>query len=193
VDPDGDGKVISSLSASRADNVESQAILRDGVTESRGIGTITKADVAIFSSITRLVPRVIERLGCRKTKRASRRLSIRDTEEEFLVVVLVAHTMIRSVAKIDRWRARNIIRVWFSIDGRRGGQCQAWEHRKNGLKHRRSHFKRLSTTRNDVDQVVKDETKALERKRWPATRAPEDNKVVRRMVAWLVLSSTTAK
>jgi hypothetical protein len=135
VDPDSDRKVISRLSSSRADNVESQTILRDGVAESRGIGTITKADVAIFSSITRLVPRVIERLGRRKTKRTSRRLSIRDTEEEFLVVVFVAHTIIGSVAKIDRRRARNIIRIRSSVDGRRSGQCQAWEHCKNGLKH----------------------------------------------------------
>jgi hypothetical protein len=182
VNPDGDGKVVSRLSASRADNVESQAILRNGVAESRGIGTITKADVAVFSSITRLVPRVIQRLGRRKAKRTSRRLSIRDAEEEFLVVVLVAHTMIRSVAKIDRWRARNIIRLRFSMNGSRNGQCQAWEHRKDDLKHRRSHFKRLLTKRNYVDQVVKDETEALERKRWLATRqVAEDNKVVRRM------------
>lgn len=111
VNPDGNRKVISRLSASRADDVQGQAVLRDGVAECCSVGTVAIADVAILRSIARFIPRLVDRLRCRKAKRASGWLSIRDAEEELLVVVLVAHTVICSVAEIDRRRAGEIIRV----------------------------------------------------------------------------------
>lgn len=117
VNPDSDGQVIARLSAGRADDVQGQAILGDRVVESRGVGTITKADVAVFGGITRFVPRLVERLGRCEAKRTSRGLSVGDTEEEFLLVVLVAHTEIRSIAKIDGWCARHGIRVRLAILG----------------------------------------------------------------------------
>ena len=117
VDPDSDGKIISRLSTSRTDDVQGQTVLRDGVAESRCVGAITIADVAVLRSITRFIPRLVDRLRRRKAKRASGRLSIRDTQEELLVVVLVAHAMICSVAEIDRRRAGQIIRVRGSIAG----------------------------------------------------------------------------
>lgn len=111
VDPNTDGKIISRLSASRTDDVQGQTVLRDGVAEGCSVGTVTIADVAVLRSIARFVPRLVDRLRRRKPKRASGRLSIRDTEEELLVVVLVAHAMICSVAEIDRRRACLIFRV----------------------------------------------------------------------------------
>ena len=94
MDPDSDRKIISRLSASRTDDVQGQTVLRDGVAEGRCVGTVTIADVAVLRSIARLIPRLVDRLRRRKAKRASGRLSIRDTQEELLVVVLVAHAMI---------------------------------------------------------------------------------------------------
>ena len=111
MNPDGNRKIIARLSASRADDVQGQAVLRDGVAECCGVGTVAIADVAILRSIARFIPRLVDRLRWRKAKRASGWLSIRDTEEELLVVVLVAHTAICSVAEIDRRRAGEIIRV----------------------------------------------------------------------------------
>ena len=101
VDPNSDREIVSRLSTCRADDVQGQAVLRDGVAEGRCVGTVTIADVAVLRSIARLVPRLVDGLRRRKAKRASGRLSIRDTEEELLVVVLVAHAMICSVAEID--------------------------------------------------------------------------------------------
>lgn len=117
VDPDTDRKVISRLGASRADNVQGQAVLRDGVVEGCGVSTIAKADVAVLGSIARLLPRFVDGLGRRKAKRTRRRLSVRDAEEELLVVVLVAHSEICSIAEIDRRRAGSSIRVRLFVTG----------------------------------------------------------------------------
>lgn len=117
VDPDSDRKIVSRLSTSRTDDVQGQTVLRDGILEGRGVGTVTIADVAILRSIARLIPRFVDGLRRRKAKRASGRLSIRDTEEELLVVVLVAHAMICPVAEIDGGGASQIVRVRGSIAG----------------------------------------------------------------------------
>ena len=103
--PDGNREIVSSVNTRRANDVQGQAVLRDRVGQSSGIGTIAEADVAVGSSIARLFPSLIESLRRCKSEWASRRLGIRDPEEEILLVVLVADTEVGSIVQVDGWCA----------------------------------------------------------------------------------------
>lgn len=133
--PDADREVITRLSALRTNHVQVQAVLRERGVKAEGVRTVTNAGVAVSSGIARLLKRLGKRLWRRKTQGASRRLRVGNAEEEFLRVVLVAHTDIGAIGEIDRRFARVGLRL---------GQCQERQERQKRFQLHGRHVEGLS-------------------------------------------------
>jgi hypothetical protein len=68
VNPKTDRKLIARLDARRTNNVDGQAVLVDRAAEALGIGTVANTHPTKLSSITRLLPSLIEGLGRGESK-----------------------------------------------------------------------------------------------------------------------------
>jgi hypothetical protein len=89
---------------------------------------------AILGSASRLAERLRQRLWCRETQGTNRRLCVRDTEKEVLVVLLIVQAYIRSLVKFGSGGANSVRPTTGGLDqcrSRHEGQEQGLTERKH--------------------------------------------------------------
>jgi hypothetical protein len=97
--PDTNGEIIFRLHTCRTDDVESQAVLINGIAQVRSIRAVSDTHPAILGGASTPVERLRQRLRCREAQGTNRRLCVRNTEKEVLVVLLIVQAYIRSLVK----------------------------------------------------------------------------------------------
>lgn len=134
MDPNTNGEVVTRLDTSGTDNVDAQAVLGDRVAQALSIGAISDTHQTILSSSLDLVKGLGDWLGRGKAQITNGRLSIRNTQELILTIVLIAQTLVGSQRQANRGGGRR--------QGGRLGKSQARESCQEDLGHVGRHLGR---------------------------------------------------